>query len=151
MTQNRWKVAGLILLAVLIAVNFTAFYYAFRVRREATASFADVERSLRETKYQDEAIVLFRADKQADVVQFTPAACLRLPKAVSDFAWQDVSLDELRDGPHCQGAIAFVRAGERPVQIAFIYDGIVGLPTDLGKSVTLADYLAAIHAAGQNR
>jgi hypothetical protein len=146
MTQDRWKFAGLILLAVLVTASIAAFAYTFRVRREANGTYADAQRSLRETKYQDEAIVLFRADRQNGSVQFTPSACLRLPKGVSDFAWKNVSVEGLHIGPHCQGAIAIVGPDERPIQIAYIYDGIVGLPTDLADSVTLRDYLAAIDA-----
>jgi hypothetical protein len=71
MTQDRWKFAGLILLAVLVTANTAAFAYTFRVRREANGRYADAERALRETKYQNEAIVLFRTEKQNDVLQFT--------------------------------------------------------------------------------
>lgn len=149
MALSPWRIAGLVLLAVLVSLQAAAFYYGFRVRREATGTFSDAERSLRETNYRDEAIILFRAENEGGAVRFAPAACLRMPKGRSEFAWRKVALDELRNAAHCQGAIAFAGPDERAVYVAYIYDGIVGLPTDLAVSVTLADFLAAVGAVAR--
>lgn len=115
MALSPWRIVGLVLLAVLVSLQAAAFYYGFRVRREATGGYADAERSLRETKYQDEAIILSRAENEGGAVRFAPAACLRMPKGRSEFAWRTVALDEPRNAAHCQGAIAFAGPDERAV------------------------------------
>jgi hypothetical protein len=148
MYRNPWKIGFLVLLAALITFQAAAFYYGFRLPHEASGTRADAERSLRESEYRDEAIVLYRAENRNGAIQYLPAACLRMPRGQSEFAWREVPLHETRDETrgtrHCQGAVAFVRPGEGPRHVAYIYDGNVGLPTDLGVSVTLADYLAAV-------